>query len=174
MPELPDIEVIKEFLDTHIAGQTIAAVEHVGPIVVRNLLGGDAAALLEGRTIASAARRGKFLLLRLNNGPYIMINFMLSGRLHYEAPRAKPGVKTFLVLALSSGMRLRYSDATQMGKVYLTDDLARVPTLSEQGPDALAPEVTLDVFRQRLKRHTGEIKGALVNLLPRLPAWDAD
>ena len=51
-----------------------------------------------------------------------------------------------LVLALDDGSELRYHDAKDMGKVYLTTDLAQVPTLSELGPDALDPELTIEVF----------------------------
>ncbi len=165
MPELPDVEVIKDFLTAHVLGRRIESVGNVGPIVVRNLLPGDAASALSGRFLSNASRRGKFLLIGLDNGTSIVINFMLSGRLWYCQPTKAVTSRTYLVLSLSDGHDLRYHDATQMGKVYLTDDLARVPILCEQGPDALDPSVTLAVFRERLRRHPGEIKGTLTNQL---------
>jgi len=163
MPELPDIEVIREFLAARVVGQNIVSVEHVGTLVVRNLMPGDAGGLLDGRRLTAAGRYGKFLLLALDGGIWLVINFMLSGRLMYCPAITRMGQRTFLVLNLSSGQQLRYTDATQMGKVYLTDDVARVPTYREQGPDALDPAVTLDVFRERLRRHPGEIKSTLTN-----------
>ena len=92
-----------------------------------------------------------------------MINFMLSGRLWYAPPAQRIGKRTFLVLTLSNGQQLRYVDQTQMGKIYLTNDLSVIPTFAEQGPDALDPELSLAVFMQRLRRHPGEIKGTLTN-----------
>ena len=163
MPELPDIEVISEFLAAHVVGQTIIAVDHVGAIVVRNLLGGDTASVLSGRRIASSRRRGKFLILDLDQVALLAINFMLSGRLMYCSASTKLRVHTYLVLSLSGGEQLRYTDQTQMGKIYLTEDVGKVPTFSEQGPDALDPALTLAVFRDRLRRHPGEIKGSLTN-----------
>jgi len=163
MPELPDVEVIKEFLLSHAIGQTVVSVEHVGPIVIRHMLPGDPQSALSGRTINAAHRAGKFLVLGLEGSVYVVINFMLSGRLAYCAPSARIGPRTFLVLQLSGGEQLRYTDAAQMGKVYITDDTARVPLFAEQGPDALDPALTLDVFRNRLRRFPGEIKSALVN-----------
>jgi formamidopyrimidine-DNA glycosylase len=163
MPELPDIEVIKDYLATHVAGQRIESADHIGAIVVRNLLPGDAQSVRVGRVLTDAGRRGKFLLLALDDGTQIVINFMLTGRLHYCAPATRVGTRTYLVLGLSGGMQLRYIDATQMGKIYLTDDTAKIPTFAEQGPEALDPVVTLDVFRERLRRHPGEIKGILTN-----------
>jgi formamidopyrimidine-DNA glycosylase len=50
-----------------------------------------------------------------------------------------------------------------MGKVYLADDLARIPTFAELGPEATDPDLSLDLFGQRLRRHHGEIKGILTN-----------
>jgi formamidopyrimidine-DNA glycosylase len=82
--------------------------------------------------------------------------------LHHLLAEVKP--MAYLSLrALASGYELRYHDARDMGKIYLTDDLAQVPTLAELGPDAIDPALTLDVWRHRLRRHPGEIKGILTN-----------
>jgi formamidopyrimidine-DNA glycosylase len=50
-----------------------------------------------------------------------------------------------------------------MGKLYLTVDPAQVPTFAELGPEADDPELTLEAFQERLRRHHGEIKGVLTN-----------
>jgi formamidopyrimidine-DNA glycosylase len=64
---------------------------------------------------------------------------------------------------LADENELRYHDAKDMGKIYLTTDLNQIPTLAELGPEAIGPEVSLDTFRERLRRHQGEIKGILTN-----------
>jgi formamidopyrimidine-DNA glycosylase len=161
MPELPDLEVIKEFLQDHIVGQEIAEVEVVRPIVVRNLAGDDFATRLTGQRIKQVRRRGKFLILALDSGDYLVINPMLAGRLYYAPRRERRLRKTFVVLHLADGMDLRYTDARTMGKVYLTDDLAKVPGFAELGPEALDPNLTLELFRERLRQYRGEIKGIL-------------
>ena len=63
----------------------------------------------------------------------------------------------------TDGRELRYHDAEDMGKIYLTLDLGQVPTFMELGPEANDPDLTLDIFLQRLRRHPGEIKGILTN-----------
>jgi formamidopyrimidine-DNA glycosylase len=60
-------------------------------------------------------------------------------------------------------MDLRYVDQKAMGKVYLTRDVNLVPGFARQGPDALDPELTLEVFQERLRKRRGEIKGLLTN-----------
>jgi formamidopyrimidine-DNA glycosylase len=64
-------------------------------------------------------------------------------------------------------VEVRYRDPTQMGKIYLQPAgvVRPVPGLGEpdQGPDADDPAVTLDVWRERIRRHPGELKNLLRN-----------
>ncbi len=68
-----------------------------------------------------------------------------------------------LVIGLADGRELRYHDAADMGKIYLVRDLAQVPTYGEQGRRRMTPALTLEIFRQRLRKHPGEIKSTLTN-----------
>ena len=163
MPELPDLEVIREFLAPRIVGVPIVSAQVRRPIVVRNLLNGDLAGHLVDRRFTDVGRRGKFLLLPLDDGATLVIHPMLAGRIRYGQPLPRHRVRDALVLRLADGCELRYHDAKDMGKVYLTDDLTQVPTFVSQGPEATDPDLTLQVFRQRLRRHRGEIKGVLTN-----------
>jgi formamidopyrimidine-DNA glycosylase len=168
MPELPDLEVIREYLAPRLAGAEIVSAEVRRPVVVRNLLGGDAVAQLVGRRFAGAGRRGKFLVLPLEAEEergefFVVINPMLAGRLRYGPPLARHRTRDALVLGLAGGQELRYHDARDMGKVYLAAALEQVPAFAGQGPEADDRELTLEAFRARLRRHTGEIKGALTD-----------
>jgi formamidopyrimidine-DNA glycosylase len=168
MPELPDLEVIREFLGPRLVGVPIVSAQVRRPVVVRNLLGGDPSSpspadYLVGRRFADVMRRGKFLLLPLDSGATLVINPMLAGRIRYGEPLPRHRARDALVLGLADGHELRYHDARDMGKIYLTDDVAQVPTFADLGPDATDPGLVLEVFRERLRRHPGEIKGILAN-----------
>jgi formamidopyrimidine-DNA glycosylase len=86
MPELPDLEVVKERLQEVLPGQRIEEAEVLRPLVVRCLVPGDFAAALRGREFQSLRRRGKFLIVELVGGDKLVINPMLAGRLQYCAP----------------------------------------------------------------------------------------
>ena len=168
MPELPDLQVIAEFLQREVSGVQILAVDVLKPIVVRNLTGDDLAARLAAQRIESVSRRGKFLLFPLSSGDWLVINPMLAGRLRYQGSGDRVPGKPFLVLRLANGMSLRYSDAVTMGKVYVTPALDAVPGFARQGPEAFDSQgrgVQLDApaFAARLRRHPGEIKGILTD-----------
>jgi formamidopyrimidine-DNA glycosylase len=163
MPELPDLEIIREYLAPRLPGVAVTGVDTPRPLIVRNLAGGEPADALPGRRFTGVARRGKNLLLSLDSGVTIVITPMLAGRIRYAAPLGKKRVRDALILSLDNGMELRYHDAKDMGKVYIVADLNQAPGMMEMGPEADDPALTREVFRERLKKHQGEIKGVLTN-----------
>ncbi len=170
MPELPELEVVREVLQRRVIGAMIADVALVQPgaaIVLRDLTGIGFVQALRGARLESVRRHGKFLAFDLSAtaGPcYLTINPKLTGRLQLAAPEDKRVAKTHALLSLSTGMQLRYIDQKQMGQVYISHEppaQAGVPDFANTSPDAL--EITLDDFRLRLRKHHGEIKGILTN-----------
>ena len=162
MPELPDLEIIKEILSRHLIGQRIEAVEVPRPIVLRILEPGiTAQGFLEGKSVTAVARRGKFLIFTLDDGAYILINPMLAGRLHHCPRGERARARDYMLLHLADGMDLRYNDAEGMGKIYLTRELGVVPGYAGLGPEALDPALTLEDFSERLRQQHDEVKDIL-------------
>jgi len=187
VPELPDLTVVADALHAAIAGRPVVSAVAPGPLAVR----GTPAELdaLAGQTVVSIRRRGKFLLIELDRDD-IAANPMLTGRFQLAAPGEKLPTKTAVVLAFGPRSRgpadaarwtrgaawlpaddarpeIRYRDPTQMGKVYLRPaGVDRpIPGLggADQGPDADDPALTRDVWRERIRRHPGELKNLLRN-----------
>lgn len=165
MPELPELEVVREVLERRLTGRPIRRVTvqpKGGPLVVRDLTGRGFAAGLEGQFPERVERRGKFLVFTLQPfGLYLVVNPKLTGRLQLCSPGDKKAGPLHVTLHFDPPpTELRYVDSKLMGQVYLTEALARVPTFEEMGPDALS--ISLDDFRTRLHGFRGEIKGILV------------
>ena len=186
MPELPDLTVVSEALHAALAGRAVRLARAPGPLAVR----GTPAELegLAGQRLNAVTRRGKFLLLELERDR-VVVNPMLTGRFQLAGAGDKLPARTAVVLGfgprdgvaedaaawtraagwLPAGHatpEVRYRDPTQMGKVYLLPaGVARdVPGLdAEQGPDADDPALTLEAWRGRIRRHTGELKNLLRN-----------
>jgi len=169
-------------------GRTVLAAEAPGPLTVRGTP--NELSALAGQRLARFYRRGKFLWLEFERDR-IVINAMLTGRLQLAAdPSVKKPQKTLFIIRFgtregqppgaaswTSGAtwippddatpELRYRDVTQMGKVYLLPSGVERPvpgtSEGEMGPDADDPALTLDVWRQRIRRHPGELKNLLRN-----------
>lgn len=165
MPEIPDLHNIQVFLNGELSGVKIASVEPRQTLVLRMPTLEEFVATLTGNTFMEVGRRGKFVLFRMATGHVLAINPMLTGRLQYTDPGSKRHAKTCFVLKLENEKELRYFDSKLMGKVYLVPDgqLGLIPRFQEMGPEALDPEVTLEVFEKRLRRHPGQVKNILVN-----------
>ncbi len=187
MPELPDLTVVAEALHAALAGRTIRSATAVAPLAVRGTPAELAA--LVGQRLSSVRRRGKFLLLDLERDA-IVVNPMLTGRFQLADPKEKHPSKTAVVIGFGARARgprdtaswtsgaswmpandatpeIRYRDPTQMGKVYLQPAGVERPVAGlggdDQGPDADDPALTLDVWRERIRRHPGELKNLLRN-----------
>lgn len=167
MPELPELEVVKEVLQRRVVGQTIQSVRLFGggsTVIVRDLTLRGFGETLTGAAIDAVTRRGKFLIFALGSPaaslPYLVLNPKLTGRLQLAGPAEKRLPRTHLALSLSSGVELRYVDQRTMGQIYLTRELDQVPGYAGLGPEPF--EISLDEFRARLKPFRGEIKGILV------------
>ena len=161
MPEAPDLEVVREFLEARAVGAQVERAEVVRPGVLRSLCG-DMPADAAGRELAAVERRGKFLTLRLSGDRRLVVNPMLAGAFQYCAPGERRFKRTFFTITLSNGREIRYLDERQMGRAYYLaeDQLDQVPGLHEQGLDVLDGH-SFDEFRERLRPFRGEIKGVI-------------
>jgi len=165
MPEFPELEVVRDVLERRVVGRTITDIQLIppgGPIVVRDLAAAGFEAALAGVLIVEIRRRGKFLVFTLQAQAgtlYLAVNPKLTGRLQLVDAAAKRLAKTHLVLHMDDGSELRYVDQKQMGQLYLTRELQAVPEYSGMGPEPF--EISMEVFRQRLRAFRGEIKGIL-------------
>jgi formamidopyrimidine-DNA glycosylase len=167
VPELPDLTVVAEELERRVTGRTIVEASAPTPILVRATPA--ELAELAGAEIGVPRRRGKFLLLPiLRHGAAhrtLAANPMLAGRFWLVPPSERVRARTGLRLRLDGPEELRYVDREMLGKLYLMgpDALDEIPGWTEMGPDADDPALTLEAFRQRIRRHPGELKPLLRN-----------
>jgi formamidopyrimidine-DNA glycosylase len=167
VPELPDLTVVAEELVRRVGGREILEASAPTPILVRATP--EAITALRGATLGPARRRGKFLLLPFERDGraerVLAANPMLAGRFWITAPGERVRARTGLRLHLTGEEELRYVDREMLGKLYLVapDGFDAIPGWTEMGPDADDPELTLDEFRRRIRRHPGELKPLLRN-----------
>ncbi|MGD9396011.1 MAG: DNA-formamidopyrimidine glycosylase family protein [Candidatus Thorarchaeota archaeon] len=163
MPELPELQQIAERLTSLLSGKKIEKTVVHNHIVVHGQLVGDFESKSVGETFDSVAADGKFLILSLTNYD-LVLNLMLTGRLRTITKHKRP-TSHDMVSIHTEDLTLWYSDVKKMGRIYLVDkgDYAGVADFADRGPSALDPSLTLDIFRNRLKRHRGQIKNVLRN-----------
>jgi len=134
MPELPEVEVVRRGLDTHVVNRRIEVTTLLGARVARRHLAGpvDLADRLRGNLVRAARRRGKYLWLVLEapdgHLQALVIHLGMSGQLLVEPPDApsEPHLHATFDFA-DDGLQLRFVDQRTFGGLALAD-LATGPT----------------------------------------------
>lgn len=169
MPELPEVEVVRLGLETHVVGRTITRVEILEPRSLRRHVQGpaDFAARLTGRRVEAARRRGKYLWLPLDDGDALLAHLGMSGQMLIAAgPSAAQGPPRHLRIQmhLDDGTRLQFADQRIFGGLLLSEDGAELPSeIAHIARDPLDPLFDPELFRTRLKRRETGIKRALLD-----------
>jgi formamidopyrimidine-DNA glycosylase len=163
MPELPELHVISKELTDLLTGHSIKKISVHNHIVVHGLPIDQFVRGAVGEKFQSVVADGKFIIMILEDHD-IVVNPMLTGRFRTYARYKKP-TKSDMISIQTTGDTLWYSDQKKMGRVYLVQsgDYSGVAGFSGRGPSALDPELTLDVFKERLKKRRGQIKNVLRN-----------
>ncbi|MFE1787787.1 Fpg/Nei family DNA glycosylase [Streptomyces sp. NPDC059525] len=165
MPELPEVEALREFLDEHLAGRTV---DRVLPLAVSVLKTYDPPlTALEGQPTGPVARHGKFLDLRVG-GLHLVTHLARAGWLRWQdalpAQPPRPGkgpLALRLVLDDGAGFDLTEAGTQKRLAVYVVHDPQEVPGIARLGPDPLAAGFDRDAFAALLAGERRQIKGVL-------------
>lgn len=191
MPELPEVETVRDGLERHVVGRTVRAVEVRRPYSVRRHLAGpdDLAGRLAGRTLAAAVRRGKFLWLPLDHpgaagarpDDALLAHLGMSGQLLVRASAdvAAGGEHRHLRvrLELDDGGALDFVDQRTFGHLSVVDleptadgrpggagsELPLVPAPAAHiARDLLDPALDPEVVARAIRRRRTQVKRALL------------
>jgi formamidopyrimidine-DNA glycosylase len=160
MPELPEVEVTRRSFADRIAGATISHVEMGKPL--RWPLGVDPDSLV-GRTVLGVRRRGKYLLLDLNEG-LLLLHLGMSGSLTFGPKNGVPGAHDHFDLVTSRGT-LRLNDPRRFGAVVYAASQAHAAAqklLGKLGVEPLGPDFDVLQFCDGLKQRKTAIKQVLL------------
>jgi len=164
MPELPEVETLRISLHDSVVGQRITWLE-VRDFV--GVLGGDDpasfSARVRDRTIVGTRRRGKYILIDLDDGSVLAVHLRMTGNLSL-LPREDPLVRfQHLAIGIGDQNSLRFSDQRKFGRVIHLMPQEAGLVEGKLGPEPLSQEFTSEVFARSLQRRTGPIKSILLN-----------
>ncbi len=147
MPELPEVEVVRRGLERGVVGRTVAEVVVAHPRAVRRHLAGaaDFAALLAGRTLLAAQRRGKYLWLPLDSGDALTAHLGMSGQLLVLDPEVPVEKHLRMRLTFTDGGReLRFVDQRTFGGLFVVAGGAGDPLADPDAPPSVLAHIARD------------------------------
>ncbi|MFD4576968.1 Fpg/Nei family DNA glycosylase [Streptomyces sp. NPDC058417] len=166
MPELPEVEALKDFLTEHLTGHEIVRVLPVAISVLKTY--DPPLTAVEGTEVTAVHRHGKFLDLETADGLHLVTHLARAGWLHWRdrlpdgPPRPGKGPLALRVaLETGEGFDLTEAGTQKRLAVYLVRDPGEIPGVARLGPDPLADGFDEERFAALLKNERRQLKGAL-------------
>jgi formamidopyrimidine-DNA glycosylase len=177
MPELPEVEVVRQGLAEKLVGQTFKSIE-IRQGQLRWPIPGNLPALLQGQQITSVGRRSKYLLIEVPTG-YLIVHLGMTGSLIWQHQAAFANVTRLArhdhVFFRLGGGELTYNDPRRFGAVLWhpkpagaslndqTDDLASFKLFAKLGVEPLSAAFQAEKFFQDTRRRSLSIKQFLLS-----------
>lgn len=161
MPELPEVEIRRRYLDATVLHRPIRAVDLRSPRLLRDsdVHPRQLPGALRGDRLQETRRHGKYLFARLDGHGWLVLHLGMTGDLAaFERPDHEPE-HTRLLLTFDDGSHLAFQDQRKLGRVDLTEDVEGFVERRGLGPDALGLE------RSAFERATAGRRAAVKPLL---------
>jgi formamidopyrimidine-DNA glycosylase len=172
MPELPEVETVVRDLRPQLSGRRVESVRLTkDPAILGRLIryptASQFARRLKGRTIRSVERRGKYIVMPLDqDGRRLIVHLGMTGHLRVWEPEEKPVKHTHFRALLDSGAELRYDDQRQFGRLLLgtQEELVAARAFpAKLGPEPIHGDLTEAEFAALIKARRRPVKSALLD-----------
>jgi formamidopyrimidine-DNA glycosylase len=161
VPELPEVETIKNELLPYVKDRTITDVNLIWEGVVRGITPDEFRRRLIGQKIISLGRRGKYLIFNLSGGEKMVSHLKLTGALLVKQADCEPERFVRAIICLDNGMNLQLRDPRKFARLWLTSDPAIVT--GKLGPEPLTDEFSSKWLRDHLNNRGTLIKPLLLD-----------
>jgi formamidopyrimidine-DNA glycosylase len=158
VPELPEVETIKNELRPYILGREIIGVTLLWEGIVRQPSVEQFYSRVIGQRITGLNRRGKYLFFNLGSGEILVMHMKMTGSLLVDPADDR---FTRAIFHLDDGTELHFSDSRKFGVMWLAGDECAVA--DKLGPEPLEDNFTGEVLAQRLRNRKAPIKPVLLD-----------
>ncbi len=161
MPELPDVEIFKRYLDATSLHQRIKDVDVRNAYILKDVTARELARALKSRRFESSRRHGKHLFVRADDKVWLRLHFGMTGSLKYFKNHEQAPRHSRVLFVFANNHRLAFDDQRQFGQLGLLKGVDEFLKKRALGPDAI--EVDLGEFRKILGKRRGAVKSILMN-----------
>ena len=163
MPELPDVEILKQYWDATSLHKEVKDVRVNDSLILEDMdEEGMKDALLENE-FDSTRRHGKHLFVEIDSSRWLGVHFGMTGNLKAFKGEDNPPEYTQVLFDFVDGYHLAYVMPRKLGKMRLIDDPDSFIDEKGMGPDVLSEGFDFQTFCQVLSNRRGMIKSTLMN-----------
>ena len=164
MPELPEVETVRQSLLPHLPGQVVTGVRLTLPKLIKYPDASSFVERVQGLSFCDVERRGKYLKFPMSENQSLVIHLRMTGQLRFMSASVPAPAHTHLIFEFPEGVELRFTDIRQFGAIYLADHdvIDTVSGIDRLGFEPLE-DFPLDDFVAYLSERKAKIKGLLLN-----------
>jgi formamidopyrimidine-DNA glycosylase len=159
LPELPEVETIKNELSPHVIGRRFTDVTICDAKPVKRPSVDEFRRGLIGQSINDLERRGKYLIFRISSGAALVIHLKMTGALLLNPEQTDRYAR--VIFRLDDGSQLVFTDRRRLGALWLLENEQAV--IGKLGPEPLDPEFTAQTLAERLHKRQAPIKAVLLD-----------
>jgi formamidopyrimidine-DNA glycosylase len=163
VPELPEVEVSRQYLEATSLHQEVAEVDVRDAYVVKDVDPDELDAALRGRKLIGGRRHGKLLFVQTDGDPWLLLHFGMSGFLEYHEDPDETSPYPRVLFRFRGGAHLDFDNRRKLGQVRLVEDPDDYVHAKGLGPDALSKSLDRQGFVESLRGRRGTLKSALMN-----------
>jgi formamidopyrimidine-DNA glycosylase len=168
--ELPEVEVVRRDLEKEVVGRRVRSVD-VRPhrnamrVIRRHARRKEFADRLAGKKMTKVDRKGKYVLIHLDDGDVLVVHFGMSGQFLRGTKRQSLPTHTHVVIEFQQGGDLRFIDPRTFGEMFVSsaDELGKVKELDHIAIDPLEDTFTWQEFSGELARRATKLKSLLMD-----------
>jgi formamidopyrimidine-DNA glycosylase len=161
LPELPDVESFKKYLDATSLHKKIEKVEVKTPEILGNTSAQKLQDKLVGHKFQSSRRHGKHLFVEIYDDSWLILHFGMTGNLEYFKDIENEPPHTRLLLTFGNGFHLAYDCQRKLGEINLAKTVDSFVEEKNLGPDAL--NLDFKTFKKIMEKRMGSLKYTLMN-----------
>ena len=161
MPELPEVETVKNELLPYVVSHRIAGVTLIWEGIVKEPSAQEFCSRIIGQEITGIERRGKYLIFSLSRGDLLIIHLKMTGSLLIGQDSSELPKYTRAVIHLDKDINIFFRDPRKFGVMRLVKDTSGID--SKLGPEPLEASFTPQVLADRLAKRTAPIKAVLLD-----------
>lgn len=165
MPELPEVETVKEALNQTVKGQTIKEIELRYEPMIKNMSADEFKEKLINQTIQEVSRRGKYLVFHFDDYQ-LLSHLRMEGKYFYVDSNFELNSHVHVIFTLENGKRLLYQDTRKFGTYHLYDkaiDLETTAPFQVLGLEPFATEFTPSYVKEKIQNKKKPIKSLLLD-----------
>lgn len=163
MPELPEVETFRKYIDSTSLHKKIDSAEVKNTRILGKVSSASFKRNLKGAKLNSTKRHGKNLFVEISNNKWLAMHFGMTGFLKYYKDNEQAPEHVRVLFNFNNGYHLAYNCTRMLGKIDLIDDVSGYIEKKKLGTDPIEGKLGVKDFYKLFENKSGSVKSALMN-----------